>query len=126
MVEGVPATRFATMARFLVAESREAGLEVPAFRSPPRRPGSSRTIRRLRDGAVVAIQLRGRGIDAVAEDMIEGIVVANRLDVAAAESVRRRLRAAVTPVEIDLTVEADAGRILGPRARMAERQTQAA
>jgi hypothetical protein len=114
------------MARFLAAESREAGLEVPAFRSPPRRPGSARTIRRMRDGTVVAIQLRGRGPDAVAEDMIEGIVVANRLDAITAESVRRRLRAAVVPVDIDLTAEPDGGRILGPRARVAERQTQAA
>ena len=113
-MEGVPATRFATMARFLAAESRQAGLEVPAFRSPPRRPGSPRTIRRMRDGTVVAIQLRGRGSGAVAEDMIEGIVVANRLD------------AAVTPVEIDLTAEPDAGRNLEARARVAERQTQAA
>ena len=114
------------MARFLAAESREVGLEVPAFRSPPRRPGSPRTIRRMRDGTVVAVQLRGRGSDAVAEDMIEGIVVANRLDAATAESVRRRLRAAVTPVEIDLTAEADDGPNLGLRARVAERQTQAA
>ena len=98
------------MARYLAAESREAGLEVPAFRSPPRRPGTARTIRRMRDGAVVAIQLRGRGSDVVAEDMIEGIVVANRLDAATAESVRRRLRAAVTPVDIDMTVESDAAR----------------
>jgi hypothetical protein len=114
------------MARFLAAESRDAGLQVPAFRSPPRRPGSSRTIRRLRDGAVVAIQLRGRDWDAVAGDMIEGIVVANRLDATTAESVRRRLRAVVEPVDIDLTAEADGGPILGPRARVAERQTQAA
>ena len=75
---------------------------------------------------MVAIQLRGRASDAVAEDMIEGIVVANRLDAATAESVRRRLRAAVTPVDIDLTAEPDEGRSLGPRARVAERQTQAA
>ena len=114
------------MARFLAAESREAGLEVPAFRSPPRRAGAPRTIRRLRDGAVIAIRLRGRGPDAVAEDMIEGIVVANRLDAATADSVRRRLRAAVTPVDIDLTDESAKGPILGPRARVAERQTQAA
>ncbi len=125
-MEGVPATRFATMARFLAAESREAGLEVPAFRSPPRRAGTLRTIRRLRDGTVVAIQLRGRGTDAVAADMIEGIVVANRLDAATAESVRRRLRAAVTPVDVDLTAEADGGPNLGHHARVAERQTQAA
>ena len=72
MVDGVGATRFAAMVRFLAAECREAGLEVPAFRSPPRRAGTRRTIRRLRDGAVVAIELRGRGPAAVAEDMIEG------------------------------------------------------
>jgi hypothetical protein len=114
------------MARFLAAESREVGLVVPAFRSPPRRPGTARTIRRSRDGAIVAIQLRGRDSDAVAEDMIEGIVVANRLDATRAESVRRRLRAAVTPVDIDLTATPDEGRNLGARARVAERQTQAA
>jgi hypothetical protein len=122
----VGATGFAAMVRFLAAESREAGLEVPAFRSPPRMPGTSRTIRRLRDGAVVAIALRGRETGAVAEDMIEGIVVANRLDADTAESVRRRLRAAVTPADVDLTVVADGGRSLVPRARVAERQTQAA
>lgn len=120
------ATRFAAMVRFLAAECREAGLEVPAFRSPPRRPGTPRTIRRLRDGAVVAIELRGRVSAEVVEDMIEGIVVANRLDAVTAESVRRRLRGAVAPVDVDLTAEHPAGPILGPRARMAERQTQAA
>ncbi len=129
-MEGVPATGFATMARFLAAESREAGLVVPAFRSPPRVAGVARTIRHLRDGAVVAVQLRGRDAAAVAADMIEGIVVANRLDATRAESVRRRLARAIAPVEIDLvaieSAESGAGPNLTPHARVAERQTQAA
>ena len=118
------------MARFLAAESREAGLTVPAFRSPPRLAGVARTIRHVGDGAVVAVQLRGRDASAVAADMIEGIVVANRLDATRAESVRRRLREAVAPGEIDLvaieSAESGAGPNLGPHARVAERQTQAA
>lgn len=118
------------MARFLAAESREAGLAVPAFRSPPRLAGAARTIRRLGDGAVVAIQIRGRDADAVAADMIEGIVLANRLDPSVAEPVRRRLLASVLPAEIDLAAVGAAGstpsRNLPSQARMAERQTQAA
>ena len=129
-VEGVAATRFAAMARFLAAESREAGLVVPAFRSPPRVAGVARTIRRVGEGAIVAIQIRGREADDVVTDMIEGIVITNRLDPSAAGGVRSRLRAAVAPVEIDLTAVDDdvpaSGRILPTHARMAERQTQAA
>ncbi|MEP6623846.1 MAG: hypothetical protein ABJC79_05345 [Acidimicrobiia bacterium] len=121
------------MARFLAAESRQQGLTVPAFRSPPRVSGVSRTIRRLRDGAVVSVQLRGRTAEEVAADMIDGIVITNRLAPGAAQAqVRDRLLAAVSPVEVDLVREAAvdaesaAGRILPAHARMAERQTQAA
>ena len=120
------ATSFAALARFLAAESRAAGLAVPAFRSPPRVGGSPRTIRRTRDGAVVAIQLRGRAESEVATDMIEGIVLANRLEPTLADAMRARLQAAVAPVDIDLTVEPPGGRNLAARARVAERQTQAA
>ena len=118
------------MARFLAAESREAGLKVPAFRSPPRVSGVARTIRRLGDDSIVAIQIRGRAEREVAADMIEGIVAANRLDPIVAGGVRRRLWAAVMPVDIDLTaLDPEAGtpgHILPAHARMAERQTQAA
>ncbi len=114
------------MVRFLAAESREAGLEVPAFRSPPRIAGAARSIRRTPDHTVVSVQLRGRDPVAVADDIIEGIVVANRLGPDRATAVRSRLRAAVAPAEIDLTVEDPPGPILGPPARVAERQTQAA
>lgn len=125
-MDGVGATRFAAMVRFLAAESRKEGLTVPAFRSPPRVAGASRTIRRSRDGTIVAIRLRGRAADAVAADLVEGVLVANRLDARTAETVRPRLRAAVEPVDVDLTAGDDGGRILGARARVAERQTQAA
>ena len=126
------ATRFATMARFLAAESRQQGLTVPAFRSPPRVSGAARTIRRLNDGAVVSVQIRGRSLEQVAADMIEGIMLTNRLDPGAAAKARTRLMAAVAPADLDLTREeavaatpAD-GRNLPGHARMAERQTQAA
>lgn len=125
-MDGVAATSFATMARFLAAESRAAGLTVPAFRSPPRVPGRARTIRRVGGGAVVAVQLRGRSEAEVATDMIEGIVVTNALDAVAATPIRARLLAAVAPVDIDLTAEPDPGRILAVPARVAKRQTQAA
>ncbi len=114
------------MARFLAAESRSAGLVVPAFRSPPRVAGTPRTIRRTRDGAVVAIQLRGRVESDVASDMIEGIVVANALEGSLAEETRARLQAAVAPVDGQPTVRPPRGRNLGAHARVAERQTQAA
>ena len=120
------------MARFLAAEGRAAGLSVPAFRSPPRVAGVARTIRRMGDGAVVSIQIRGRSVDQVADDMIEGIVIANRLEPQVADPIRQRLRASVAPVDIDLTA-VDQGaadppptRNLATHARMAERQTQAA
>jgi hypothetical protein len=120
------------MARFLAAESRQQGLTVPAFRSPPRVSGASRTIRRLRDGAVVSVQIRGRTAEQVAADMIDGIMITNRLAPAAEAQVREMLLAAVAPAEIDLVresavdAERAAGRILPGHARMAERQTQAA
>jgi len=93
------AVDFARLARRLGAATRAAGLEVPAFRSPPRLAGADRTIRRLSGGAVVAVRLAGRPPAAVAIDMVEGIVVANRLDGAAAHRLRATLRAAIAPSE---------------------------
>src|SRR5436309_9983144 len=72
--------RFAHAARRLGAAARAAGLTVPAFRSPPRRPGAPRTIRRLPGGPVVAVALRDRVFAEVLADMVEGIVIANRLE----------------------------------------------
>ncbi|MFV0525869.1 MAG: hypothetical protein ACK5RL_15385 [Acidimicrobiales bacterium] len=69
--------RFATVARRLGETARSEGLAPPAFRSPPRSGGTSRTIRREPDGsATVSVALRDRPAVAVIGDMIDGIVVA--------------------------------------------------
>ncbi|MCZ7528023.1 MAG: hypothetical protein M5U14_17605 [Acidimicrobiia bacterium] len=91
-MDAFPALRFARAARLLGAAARASGLAVPAFRSPPRLPGTPRTIRRHPGGAVVSVQLRGRPFDAVVDDMVEGIVVANRLTGEAAARLRASLR----------------------------------
>jgi hypothetical protein len=89
--------RFANTARRLGAATRAAGLTVPAFRSPPRRPGAPRTIRRLPGGPVVAVAMRDRRFADVLADMVEGIVIANRLEGAAADRMRALLLEAVNP-----------------------------
>ena len=76
-VGGVEA--FAAAARRLGDAARAAGLAVPAFRSPPRVAGAVRTIRRYPGGTVVSVQLRDRAHEAVAADMVEGVVATNRL-----------------------------------------------
>jgi hypothetical protein len=70
---------FAAAARAITVEARRAGLSVPGFRSPPRLP-VDRALRR-RPGATpaVAVRLRGRPVDRVLADMVEGVLVANGL-----------------------------------------------
>lgn len=81
--------RFADAARHLGEEARRRGLVVPAFRSPPRCTGTSRTIRRRSDGgATVSVALRGRPWPAVLADLIEGVIVTNRLEGAPAATAR--------------------------------------
>jgi hypothetical protein len=92
-----PAARFAALARRLGAATRAAGLTVPAFRTPPRRPEASRTIRRLPGGPVVAVALHGRAFGDVVRDMIDGIIVANHLEGEAASRVRSMLASAAAP-----------------------------
>lgn len=88
--------RFAASARVLSDTARAAGLVVPAYRSPPRVVGRSRTIRRRPDGsATVAVALRDRPWPAVLADMIEGIVTANSRTAADADRDRDRLWAAL-------------------------------
>ncbi len=88
--------RFAAAARSLGTAARRRGLAVPAFRSPPRLVGVDRSLRRRADGAVVvAVRLRGRPWVAVLADMVEGVVVANRLSGADADQCRGVLWAAV-------------------------------
>jgi len=88
--------RFAHAARRLGAAARAAGLAVPAFRAPPRRPGAPRTIRRLPGGSVVAVTLRDRAFVDVLADMVDGIVIANGLQEPAASRIRRALLDAVS------------------------------
>jgi hypothetical protein len=98
----LPALRFAEVARRLGAAAHEAGLSVPAFRSPPRVPGAARTIRRYPAGSVVAVRLRGRAFADVVADMVEGVLAANRVAPADAPRVRAQLTAALdttAPVE---------------------------
>ena len=90
-----PPIRFAELARRIGAAARAAGLVVPAFRTPPRRSGVPRTIRRLPGGPVVAVRLRSRPTADVVNDMIEGVLVANGLTGDAAVRVRESLVQAV-------------------------------
>jgi hypothetical protein len=90
-VDAPPALRFARTARALGAAARAAGLTVPAFRCPPRLPGAPRTIRRYAGGAVISVQLRERPFEQVAADMLEGVIVANRLGGEAAARARSAL-----------------------------------
>lgn len=80
---------FAGTARRLAAAARARGLEAPAFRTPPRRAGCHRTIRRYPDGtALVAVQVKGRLWDDVVDDLIAGVLTANDLHGATAAEVR--------------------------------------
>ena len=90
-VTELPALRFADAARRLGAAAHEAGLDVPAFRSPPRVPGAARTIRRYPAGSVVSVRLRGRPFPDVVTDMVDGVLAANRIPPADAPGVRARL-----------------------------------
>src|SRR5688500_20312751 len=82
---------FASAARNLTREARRRGLVGPTFRCPPRLVGVDRTIRRHDDGAIVSVRLRGRPWAAVLADMIEGVVVANRLQPPPADRLRSDL-----------------------------------
>ena len=80
-VEQLPITPwFARSSGALARACERLGLDAPAFRSPPAVAGADRTLCRAPapDGPVrVAIRLRGRPIEAIREDMIEGVLAAN-------------------------------------------------
>lgn len=82
---------FATAARTLSSEARRRGLLGPSFRCPPRLVGIDRTIRRRGDGAIVSVRVRGRPWPAVLADMIEGVVVSNRLSPPQSDRLRTEL-----------------------------------
>ena len=87
--------RFAEAARGLGQAARLRGLEVPTFRSPPGLVGVQRTIRRRGTSTTVSVVVRDRPWAAVVADMVEGIVVANRLESIRADTVRAALWLAV-------------------------------
>ncbi|HUS62860.1 MAG TPA: hypothetical protein VMY34_11725 [Acidimicrobiales bacterium] len=98
-----PSLRFSEVARLLASEARARGLTAPGFRSPPRIPGADRTIRRAAAGsAVIAVRVRGRPFDMVIADMVEGVLVANRLTAPAAQEAR----AAMLEVALAVTRQA--------------------
>lgn len=75
------AAEFSETVRAVAALARSGRLEVPVFRSPPRRSGVDRTIRRRPGGpSVVAVRRDGRPLAAIQSDVIEGVVAANWLD----------------------------------------------
>ncbi len=66
------------------------------FRCPPGVVGVHRTLRQHPDGAaVVAVQVRNRPWAAVVADMIEGVVVANRLAPPDADRIRTEMWEAI-------------------------------
>jgi hypothetical protein len=91
--------RFVTVARALAAAARAERLVAPAFRSPPRLVGVSRSICRRRDGTTIAVVLRSRPWAAVLADMVEGVVVANQLRGVAADRCRAALWRAVEALD---------------------------
>ncbi|MFT7601056.1 MAG: hypothetical protein ACI8TP_004006 [Acidimicrobiales bacterium] len=71
---------FAELARRLSAAARQQGYEPPQFRSPPRTPGTDRSLSRKADGSTtVSVRLKDRPSFAVAGDMIDGVLASNRL-----------------------------------------------
>ena len=90
----VNTAEFASVARNIAAESRRLGLSVPGFRCPPRIVGVDRTLRRFvgeETSGIVAVAVKGRPLAAVVADMIEGVVILNRLVAADAARVRAAL-----------------------------------
>ncbi len=92
---GMTSLDFGAVARSLARAAHLRGLVVPVFASPPSRPDLDRSIRRRNGSPVVSVRLRNRPRGAVLADMIEGIVVANNLEVARADLARSALWLAV-------------------------------
>ena len=114
--------RFAEAGRCLAAMATEMGLQVPAFRTPPRVAGVDRTIRRAPDGSVlVSVRSRGRAWPAVLADMIEGVVVANGLGRSEAAQARNELWRATERIGEPAAVPAETPELPLPTAQTAAR-----
>lgn len=91
---------FAHAARTLSETARLRGLEVPMFRSPPRITGVARTIRRTTRGVTVSVVVADRPWTDVLADLVDGLVLVNRLDGAAAIRCRTDLWSALEREEV--------------------------
>ncbi len=97
---------FAAVARSLGQTARARSLTSPAFRSPPRLAEVDRTLKWSANGVpTVAVRLGDRPFGAVVADMVEGVVVANRLAGGEATRVRTALWEAVS-IELELGARA--------------------
>lgn len=105
-MEEATTVEFARAARVLSRAARRMGLTVPGFRCPPRVLGADRTVRRRGEGAVISVRVRGRPLVAVYGDLIEGVVVANRLSTPQSDRVRTDLWSALGR---ELTISSVAG-----------------
>lgn len=105
MADRASASTFTAAARALSQAAAELDLVAPGFRSPPRIVGVNRTIKRSPDGqgGVVAVRVAGRPFTAAIGDMIEGVLVVNRLDPAQADSVRSLLWRAMLKFTVEVT-----------------------
>lgn len=91
---------FAHAVRTLSETARLQGLEVPMFRSPPRIIDVARTIRRTKRGVTVSVVVADRPWTNVLADLVDGIVLVNRLDGAAAIRCRTALWSALEREEV--------------------------
>ncbi len=100
--------RFAGAARELSRAARLCGIDAPAFTSPPRLTGYSRTIRRRPNGVTVSIALRNRPWPAVLADMVDGVINANGLTGREADQARNALWLSVVQPDAEIQISAAA------------------
>jgi len=85
---------FAALARAIASTTRHLGFAAPGFRCPTRIIGVDRTMRRFMGdevAGIVAVNVKDRPLAAVVADMIEGVVMLNRLSPTHAAQVRGAL-----------------------------------
>jgi hypothetical protein len=98
-IESAPSVRFSVFARAITDAGKCLGLNVPSFRSPPHDGRLDRTLRRHTSGSIVAVRVKDRPFGAVIADLVEGVIVCNRLTQREAGDVRNVLWDAAIRVE---------------------------
>ncbi|MFM7508969.1 MAG: hypothetical protein ACKO5A_05420 [Actinomycetota bacterium] len=90
-----PSAEFAAAVRVVLEVARRRRLTVPVFRSPPGLPEVDRSIRRTAAATVVSIRLGDRPVASIHADVVDGVIVANRLSGRDAAGFRRAAWAAL-------------------------------